>query len=278
MDLRALGNFVAVYETGSLSAASKAKYIAQPSISACIKQLENSLSCHLFIRHARGVVPTEAGQQLYPLAKQLLGQAKAIGELFNDKSAKLPFRLGLVKGLGVERMSKLLKQFTSAVDALELTLVAPEDNCDGRIINKDLLLPQETFIPMWQEKYQLAMPFNHALRLQKHLTLKDLSGMAFIQRTPCEGWNLFSKKLQDANIHLDIRARIQTIEYAMGLVRAGLGCAFIPVSMDNAQEHDIVYRQLPGLSLNREIGLAYTQNSPTLTTLKHIVSMGSVRV
>ena len=277
MDLRALGYFIAVYETGSLSAASKAKYIAQPSISASIKQLENMLSCHLFIRHARGVVPTEAGEQLYPLAKQLLGQAKAIGELFNDKSAKLPFRLGLVKGLGVERMSKLLKQFTSAVNALELTLVAPEDNCDGRIINKDLLLPQETFIPMWQEQYQLAMPLNHALRLQKNLSLKDLSGMAFIQRTPCEGWNLFSKKLQDAKINLDIRARIQTIEYAMGLVRAGLGCAFIPVSLDNAQGHDIVYRHLPGVSLKREIGLAYTQNSATVATLKDIVSMGSVR-
>ena len=90
MDLRALDYFIAIYENGSLSAASKAKYIAQPSISASLKQLEHSLSCTLFIRHARGVKATAAGEQLYPLAKQLLGQAEAIGELFSDKSSNLP--------------------------------------------------------------------------------------------------------------------------------------------------------------------------------------------
>lgn len=277
MDLRALSYFVAVYENGSLSAASKAKYIAQPSISASIKQLESSLSRELFKRHARGVIPTDAGEQLYPLAKQLLGQASAIGELFNDKSSKLPFKLGLVKSLGVERMSSLLKQFTSAIDALELTLVAPEDKCDARIISKDLLLTQESFIPMWQEEYQLVMPVNHSLRLQKQLTLNDFAGMPFIQRTPCEGWNLFSKKLQEANIQVDIRARIQTIEYAMGLVRAGLGCAFIPVSKDSAEQRDIVFRSLPGVSLKREIGLAYPQSSATIETLINIVSSTAVR-
>ena len=71
MDLRALEYFVTIYESGSLSAASKKKFIAQPSISASLKQLEHSLSTRLFVRHARGVQVTHAGKQLYPLAKQL---------------------------------------------------------------------------------------------------------------------------------------------------------------------------------------------------------------
>jgi DNA-binding transcriptional LysR family regulator len=272
MDLRALDYFIAIYERGSLSAASKAKYIAQPSISASLKQLEQSLSSTLFIRHARGVKATAAGEQLYPLAKQLLGQAEAIGELFSDKSAKLPFRLGLTKGLGVERMSKLLKQFTTAVDALELTLVDPQDDCDARIISKDLLRPKETFVPMWQEDYQLAMPINHALRLKGQITLKDLSDIAFIQRSPCEGWALLNKALQDAHIKLDVRARIQTIEYAEGLVRAGLGCAFIPVLMDGPQQQDIIFRALQGVKLSRDIGLAFRQSSNTVDILTGVVT------
>ena len=272
MDLRALDYFIAIYESGSLSAASKAKYIAQPSISASLKQLEHSLSSTLFIRHARGVKATTAGEQLYPLAKQLLGQADAIGELFSDKSANLPFRLGLTKGLGVERMSKLLKQFTTAVDALELTLVDPQDDCDARIISKDLLLPKETFVPMWREDYQLAMPINHAFRLKENITLSDLTDVAFIQRSPCEGWTLLSKALHDAHIKLDVRARIQTIEYAAGLVRAGLGCAFIPVLMDGPQEQDIIYRSLQGVKLSRDIGLAFRETSKTVEILAAVVS------
>lgn len=272
MDLRALDYFITIYESGSLSAASKAKYIAQPSISASLKQLEQSLSSTLFIRHARGVKATTAGEQLYPLAKQLLGQADAIGELFSDKTSNLPFRLGLTKGLGVERMSKLLKQFTTAADALELTLVDPQDDCDARIISKDLLQPKETFVPMWQEDYQLAMPINHAFRLKKNISLKDLANLAFIQRSPCEGWTLLNKALQDAHIKLDVRARIQTIEYAEGLVRAGLGCAFIPVLMDGPQEQDIIYRSLQGVKLSRDIGLAYRQMSKTVEILAAVVS------
>ena len=272
MDLRALDYFIAIYEKGSLSAASKAKYIAQPSISASLKQLEQSLSSTLFIRHARGVKATAAGEQLYPLAKQLLGQAEAIGELFSDKNAKLPFRLGLTKGLGVERMSKLFKQFTTAIDALELTLVDPQEDCDARIISKDLLQPKETFVAMWQEEYQLAMPINHALSLQAHITLKDLADIAFIQRSPCEGWTLLNKALQEKHIKVDVRARIQTIEYAKGLVRAGLGCAFIPVLMDGPQQQDIIFRSLQGLKLIRDIGLAYRHSSTTVDTLSAILS------
>ncbi|MFQ3236593.1 MAG: DNA-binding transcriptional LysR family regulator [Paraglaciecola sp.] len=272
MDLRALDYFVSIYETGSLSAASKAKFIAQPSISASLKQLELSLASELFTRHARGVKATTAGEQLYPLAKQLLGQAQAISQLFIDRTSNLPFRLGLTKGLGVERMSKLLKDFTTAIDALELTLVDPEDKCDARIISKDLLRATETFVPMWQEDYQLAMPISHALRLKDSIQLDDLNGMAFIQRSPCEGWNQLSKALQQSNTQLDVRARIQTIEYAKGLVRAGLGCAFIPVLMDGPQETEIIFRPLQGMTLSRDIGLAFSQNSTTVDILTGVVS------
>lgn len=68
MDLRALEYFIAIYETGSLSAASKKKFVAQPSISSSLKLLEHSLATSLFVRHARGVQATHAGEQLYPLA------------------------------------------------------------------------------------------------------------------------------------------------------------------------------------------------------------------
>ena len=58
MDLKALSYFVAVFEKKSISGAAKSCFIAQPSISAAIKQLEESLNNQLFTRHARGVQAT----------------------------------------------------------------------------------------------------------------------------------------------------------------------------------------------------------------------------
>jgi hypothetical protein len=109
MDLRNLHYFVSVYEQKSFSAAAKKCFVAQPSISSSIAQLEQILNVLLFIRHGRGVNATSDGERLYPLAKQLLGQAQAIKMIFAEQSAKQSFYLGVTKGLGVARMSALLK-------------------------------------------------------------------------------------------------------------------------------------------------------------------------
>lgn len=275
MDLRSLKYFVAVFENGSFSAASKSQFIAQPSISASIKQLEQHLCEQLFIRETRGVKPTDAGYRLYPLAKQLLGQAHAIEGMFVEQPSKIPFRLGLIKGLGVERMSNLLKHFTASADAMELTLVPTEDACDARIISRELLSTGEQFIPMWQEEYLLAMPVDHPLNLDEQVSLSALANLAFIQRNPCDGWSFLKEQLQLASIELDIRARIQTIEYAIGLVKAGLGCAFIPVSQDTAKHQELVFKSIKDLSLTRQIGLAFKQESTLIEGLIKVVTMPS---
>ena len=272
MDLRALEYFVAIYENGSLSAASKKKFVAQPSISASLKLLEHSLSTSLFVRHARGVQATHAGQQLYPLAKQLLDQAAAIRDVFSTDATKTPFRLGLIKGLGVARMSDLLGRFTRSVDSLELTLVSQDEPCQARIISRDLQLNNEQFVPMWQEQYQLAIPLDHRLSVIDSINIMDLQDVAFVQRSPCEGWTYLKKALNNANVRVDTRAKIQTIEYALGLVKAGLGCAFIPVSEVIVKDKYIHFTPIKDLSISREIGLGYTHVSDTVKVLQALAT------
>ena len=272
MDLRALEYFVTIYESGSLSAASKNKFVAQPSISASLKQLEHSLSTRLFVRHARGVQATHAGEQLYPLAKQLLGQATSIRDVFRTDTTKKPFRLGLIKGLGVARMSDFLGRFTRSVDSLELTLVSQDEPCQARIISRDLRLNNEKFVPMWQDDYQLAIPLDHALGLTERVNIMDLQDVAFVQRSPCEGWDYLKKKMNIANVRIDTRAKIQTIEYALGLVKAGLGCAFIPVSDTIVKDTNIHFKPITDLSISREIGLGYTHMSDTIKVLQALAS------
>ena len=272
MDLRALEYFVAIYENGSLSAASKKKFVAQPSISASLKLLEHNLSTSLFVRHARGVQATHAGEQLYPLAKQLLDQAAAIRDVFSTDATKTPFRLGLIKGLGVARMSDLLGRFTRSVDSLELTLVSQDEPCQARIISRDLQLNNEQFVPMWQEQYQLAIPLDHRLSVIDSINIMDLQDVAFVQRSPCEGWTYLKKALNNANIRVDTRAKIQTIEYALGLVKAGLGCAFIPVSEVIVKDKYIHFTSIKDLSISREIGLGYTHVSDTVKVLQALAT------
>mgnify|MGYP000521859499 FL=1 len=268
MDLRSLKYFVAVYEQQSFSAAAKLCFIAQPSISSAVAQLEDSLHTQLFIRYARGVKPSNTGERLYPLAKQLLGQADAIKTIFTDKNVKQPFFLGVTKGLGVERMSALLKDFTASQDLMELTLVSQNQTCDARIIIKEELDEKEHFISLWKEDYKLALPYNHVLSLKENITLSDLDGLPFIHRNPCTAWNNLNDTLTLAGFSVDIRAKIQTIDYALGLVHAGLGCALVPAHPEVLNKSEIVFREIEGLQLMREIVFAYQQSSTVIETLK----------
>jgi LysR family transcriptional regulator, nitrogen assimilation regulatory protein len=68
METRQLRYFLAVAQFGSFSLASERIGIAQPALSAQIAKLEGFVGSTLFVRHARGVRLTAAGEKLHPQA------------------------------------------------------------------------------------------------------------------------------------------------------------------------------------------------------------------
>ncbi|MCL2918987.1 LysR family transcriptional regulator [Shewanella litorisediminis] len=273
MNLKALNYFVAVLERGSISAAAKHCYIAQPSISAAIAALESELGVQLFARHGKGVSATDAGMRLYPLAKRLLNESKAIQSLFSKPETQVPFRLGLIRSLGVARMSMLLKDFTAACPDMDLTLVEPSEECDGRIITTADLTPNESFQAMWHDTYLLAIPPALSLALKNSIRLEDLQGQPFIHRAPCEALTSLQQLLDMEGIKMQVRARIQTIEYAVGLVTAGLGIALVPAIPALLDQQDIVFRPLADIELKRTVGLALPLGRPPTPQQRQLAAL-----
>ncbi len=257
MDLRELRYFIAVYELGSISAAARRCYVAQPSISAAIQQLESHLDASLFARHSKGVYPSEAAQRLYPLAKKLTSEAQAITHLFRSKPRPVSFTLGLMRSLGTDRMSQLLKELIQSVESLELTLVNPEEPCDACIITPAHVRDGDLFQPIWLDRYLLALPAGHPLCLKEEVFLEDLDNLPFIHRSPCDALQRLQHELRTRQIEFHVRANIRTIEYALGLVSAGVGVALVPDWPTTCERKDIVLRPLSGIDLKLEIGLTY---------------------
>jgi len=77
MTPKQLRYFVCTAEEGSFAAASKVLFIAQPSLSQQIANLESELGVKLFLRQARGVLLTEAGEKLLEHAHAILRQLEA---------------------------------------------------------------------------------------------------------------------------------------------------------------------------------------------------------
>lgn len=93
MEFRQLEYFIAVAETGSISAASRQVHVAQPALTRQMQLLEQDIGTRLFERHARGVQLTVAGEAIYDDATRLL-----------DERADIKSRL---RALGQGQLGKL---------------------------------------------------------------------------------------------------------------------------------------------------------------------------
>ena len=260
MDMRQLSYFVAVYEQGSISAAARHCAVAQTSVSSALQQLESQLGCPLFLRLPKGVRATEEGERLYSQACQILSQLQAIKASFKKPAKRLQFRLGLVRALGVERMCQLLNDFNAELPGLELHLVEPDEACDARIINIRQLKAGELYQPLWNDHYLLAIPNQHPLCAKAEISFSDFKRLPLIKRTPCEAWDQVQLALNRHNVKPDIRANIHTIEYAIGLVGAGIGCALLPAFESQRNKATMQCRPIEGLALERQLVLAFDKN------------------
>lgn len=72
MDVRALRSFLAVVDTGSVTAATSEVHLTQPALSRQIQRLEHELGLVLFERRENGMVPTSAARQLVGIARDLV--------------------------------------------------------------------------------------------------------------------------------------------------------------------------------------------------------------
>lgn len=72
MKIKTLEYFVVLAESQSINEAAKKLYIAQPSLTKALHNMEEELGFQLFLRSKAGVNLTEEGKQILPEAKQML--------------------------------------------------------------------------------------------------------------------------------------------------------------------------------------------------------------
>ena len=128
MEIRQLRYLVTIVEAGGFTRAAERVHVAQPGVSAQIRQLERELGQELLDRSGRSVRLTEAGAAVLPHARAAL---RAIDDLRDaaDEMAGLVrghVRLGMVTSCGVPDMPVLLERFHRVHPGIDISLV--EDN------------------------------------------------------------------------------------------------------------------------------------------------------
>lgn len=104
MELRQLRYFVTVVEEANFTRAAARLHLAQPGLSAQIRQLERELGQQLLDRGGRTVTLTEVGAAVLPIARAALAATERISHVADEFSGLLRghVRIGLISGAAGE--------------------------------------------------------------------------------------------------------------------------------------------------------------------------------
>ena len=136
----ALRYFLEVVRSGSIRAASQRLNVAGSAISRAIAQLEDLLGTQLFDRHARGMVPSTAGEVL---AVHALKSAHDSERVVHDIQALQGMQRGRVRvaateGFAMEFIPRLISDFVGQHPGIQCHLgVHPPAECTRRVLHGD---------------------------------------------------------------------------------------------------------------------------------------------
>lgn len=123
MNIRNLGYFIAVAESGNITKTAEKLYVSQQALSKHLKDLERDLGVVLFTRNPNFRL-TYAGERLLTLAKELQrSEDKLIREMHDigeNRRAKL--RLGMTHTCGRALLPETLPLFMNLHPAVDITL------------------------------------------------------------------------------------------------------------------------------------------------------------
>ena len=176
--------FLAVLDTGSLSAAARHLSLTQPTAGRHIDNLERALAAPLFIRSQEGLTPTSLALALKPKAQAMSMSAHALKRLVKTEGGKLSgsVRITASEIVGVEILPSILHLFRNKHADVDLELVL--NNAQDDLLNQDADIAIRMVRP--QQKRLLAKKvgkvsiglFAHQLYLKNKSLPKNMGELA----------------------------------------------------------------------------------------------------
>ena len=88
MTLQQLNYVITISEAGSLNKAAERLYVAQPSLTSAIRELEKEIGITIFNRTGRGVTLTAEGMAFLPYARQVYGQYLNLLDVYGKQGTR----------------------------------------------------------------------------------------------------------------------------------------------------------------------------------------------
>jgi DNA-binding transcriptional LysR family regulator len=287
MELRHLRYFLAVAEERHITRAAQRLGMQQPPLSQQIRALETELAVPLFVRSARGVELTAAGQLLQGEAYAILasvshaaaqmqqaarGQVGRLSVGFTTSAVLHPLVPGVIRAFREDHPQvELDLRENPAADLIEALV---RRDIQVALLRVPVARPPElAFIELLQEELLVVLPAGHRLlgrRGKSGLDLRELAEERFIlvRRPGAAGiYENLILACRAAGFEPVVVAEVAHMLTNINLVAAGAGISVVPASMREVNLRQVGYRRLrttPGLTAPLTLGYVADNASPVL--------------
>jgi DNA-binding transcriptional LysR family regulator len=286
---RQLRLFLALVETGSVSAAAKKMHVTQPTASMQLKEISASVGLPLYEVVGKKVFLTEVGESLAATAREITQSLASFEQLVSATQgiAKGQLRVAVVS-TAKYFMPRLIGSFCKRHPLIDVSLeILNRDGVLGRLRQNtddlyimsmppdDLHLTDEVLMP---NPIVVIAASSDPLTKQKNISFNDLSRHRFIMRESGSGTRMAADQyFRKKKFRPDIRLELGSNEAVKESVAGGLGVGVISqyALHGHQREHGVRVIDVDGFPLKSSwhlVHLAAKNLSPIALAFKeHIV-------
>ncbi len=273
MTFRHLEIFVKVAETLSMTTAAELLFIAQPSVSQSISELEQHLKIRLFERLGKRLRLTENGAEFLSYARHIVSLAGEAEKKMSDRRRGGSLRVGGSMTVGTTILNHIIKSFVA--EAPEITVTVTVDNT--AVLEKmiladelDLALAEGEMEPghitsriVMDDEMILICGSGHRFTGGEYIKPEELTTEGFIIREEGSGSRkLFESVMNAHGIRFRVAGVMNNAEAVKIAVAEGLGIAVIS-SLSVQREigrGELCAMRIEGLDFNRHFSLFHHKN------------------
>ncbi|MEA5093848.1 MAG: LysR family transcriptional regulator [Sedimentibacter saalensis] len=285
MTIRHLKIFIAVCDYKKMSLAAEKLFMAQPSVSQVIAEIEQHYGVRVFERLSKKLYLTEAGENLLKYARHIVSSFEEMEDSLLKSSSNTSLKIGATITVGTCVLNDILNDFklkkpnistkvyvenTNVIEEMILKSKLDLGIVEGIIKSRDIIT-----VPIVSDELTLVCPLSHEFSSLEEITADKLNNQDFILREEGSGTReLFEKKIENLDITINKKWICNNSEAIKNAVISGQGLTVISQMLvrKEIEEKKLHAIKINDLKLTRNFYLAYHKSKYLSDNLKSFIS------